>query len=63
MRGCGCDGPDLNYLEDSGGGPDLTVGLFPKLDKVSLLQVNDFVFLKTFLQFILDRGLNVLPAG
>jgi exosome complex component RRP41 len=30
---------DLNYIEDSGGGPDLTVGIFPKLDKVSLLQV------------------------
>jgi len=34
-----CDVADLNYIEDSGGGPDLTVGIFPKLDKVSLLQV------------------------
>ncbi|CAM6012783.1 unnamed protein product [Sphagnum compactum] len=31
---------DLNYIEDSGGGPDLTVGIFPKLDKVSLLQMD-----------------------
>ena len=30
---------DLNYVEDSAGGPDITVGLLPKLDKVTLLQV------------------------
>lgn len=30
---------DLNYLEDSAGGPDVTVGILPKLDKVTLLQV------------------------
>ncbi|KAJ7533228.1 hypothetical protein O6H91_13G038500 [Diphasiastrum complanatum] len=31
---------DLNYTEDSGGGPDVTVGVFPKLDKISLLQMD-----------------------
>ena len=30
---------DLNYVEDSAGGPDVTVGILPKLDKVVLLQV------------------------
>ena len=30
---------DLNYVEDSAGGPDVTVGFLPKLDKVTLLQV------------------------
>uniref|UniRef100_A0A1D1Y642 Exosome complex component RRP41 n=1 Tax=Anthurium amnicola TaxID=1678845 RepID=A0A1D1Y642_9ARAE len=31
---------DLNYLEDSAGGPDVTVGLLVKLDKVTLLQMD-----------------------
>lgn len=26
-------------MEDSAGGPDVTVGILPKLDKVTLLQV------------------------
>ncbi|KAJ0100877.1 hypothetical protein Patl1_06582 [Pistacia atlantica] len=30
---------DLNYVEDSAGGPDVTVGILPTLDKVTLLQV------------------------
>ncbi|RHN68533.1 putative polyribonucleotide nucleotidyltransferase, PNPase/RNase PH domain-containing protein [Medicago truncatula] len=30
---------DLNYVEDSAGVPDVTVGIFPKLDKVTLLQI------------------------
>ncbi|KAL3737378.1 hypothetical protein ACJRO7_026188 [Eucalyptus globulus] len=30
---------DLNYVEDSAGGPDVTIGILPKLDKVTLLQV------------------------
>lgn len=33
---------DLNYVEDSAGGPDVTVGFLPKLDKVTLLQVINF---------------------
>ncbi|GBG88023.1 hypothetical protein CBR_g46394 [Chara braunii] len=43
---------DMNSLEETGGGPDLTVGLQPKLDKVSLLQMDSRlpidVFEKTF---------------
>ncbi|XP_021887530.1 exosome complex component RRP41 homolog isoform X2 [Carica papaya] len=31
---------DLNYVEDGGGGPDVTVGILPKLDKVTLLQMD-----------------------
>ncbi|KAI8023620.1 hypothetical protein LOK49_LG03G02135 [Camellia lanceoleosa] len=30
----------LNYVEDSAGGPDFTVGILPKLDKVTLLQTD-----------------------
>ena len=30
---------DLNYLEDSAGGPDVTVGILVKMDKVTLLEV------------------------
>ncbi|WVY93910.1 hypothetical protein V8G54_032998 [Vigna mungo] len=29
---------NLNYVEDSAGGPDVTLGILPKLDKVTLLQ-------------------------
>ena len=35
---------DLNYLEDSGGGPDVTIALLPKIDRVTLLQVSLLVF-------------------
>ncbi|XP_077229447.1 3'-5'-exoribonuclease family protein isoform X2 [Tasmannia lanceolata] len=31
---------DLNYVEDSAGGPDVTVGILAKLDKVTLLQMD-----------------------
>lgn len=31
---------DLNYAEDSGGGPDVSVALHPGLDRVVLLQVS-----------------------
>ncbi|KAM0050383.1 putative ribosomal protein S5 domain 2-type [Helianthus debilis subsp. tardiflorus] len=31
---------DLNYVEDSAGGADVTVGILPKLDKVTLLQMD-----------------------
>lgn len=31
---------DLNYVEDSAGGPDVTIGILPKLDKVTLLQMD-----------------------
>ncbi|XP_057533675.1 exosome complex component RRP41 homolog [Amaranthus tricolor] len=39
---------DLNYVEDSAGGPDITVGLLPKLDKVTLLQMDSKLPLDTF---------------
>ncbi|KAM1380264.1 hypothetical protein ACFX2I_022014 [Malus domestica] len=31
---------DLNYVEDSAGGADVTLGIMPKLDKVTLLQMD-----------------------
>lgn len=30
----------MNYVEDSAGGADVTLGILPKLDRVTLLQVN-----------------------
>ncbi|KAL0464880.1 UNVERIFIED_CONTAM: Exosome complex component RRP41 [Sesamum latifolium] len=39
---------DLNYVEDSAGGPDVTVGILPKLDKVTLLQMDSKLQLDTF---------------
>lgn len=38
---------DLNYVEDSAGGPDVTVGILPKSTKVTLLQVY-FGFFKSY---------------
>ncbi|KAB2625396.1 exosome complex component RRP41-like [Pyrus ussuriensis x Pyrus communis] len=31
---------DLNYVEDSAGGADVTLGIMPKLDKITLLQMD-----------------------
>lgn len=39
---------DLNYLEDSGGGPDVVVGLHPSLDRVVLLQSDNRIGIDTF---------------
>ncbi|KAG6749589.1 hypothetical protein POTOM_046647 [Populus tomentosa] len=39
---------DLNYIEDSAGGPDVTVGILPKLDKVTLLQMDAKLPIDTF---------------
>ncbi|GAQ84546.1 3'-5'-exoribonuclease family protein [Klebsormidium nitens] len=39
---------DLNYVEDSAGGPDLTVALLPKAEKVTLLQMDSKLPLDTF---------------
>lgn len=39
---------DLNYMEDSGGGPDVAVALQPGLDKVVLLQADSRVGIDTF---------------
>lgn len=39
---------DLNYVEDSAGGPDITVGIFPKSEKVTLLQMDAKLSIDTF---------------
>ncbi|KAL0379435.1 UNVERIFIED_CONTAM: Exosome complex component RRP41 [Sesamum angustifolium] len=39
---------DLNYVEDSAGGPDVTLGILPKLDKVTLLQMDSKLQMDTF---------------
>ncbi|OWM70487.1 exosome complex component RRP41 homolog [Punica granatum] len=39
---------DLNYVEDSAGGPDVTVGILPKMDKVTLLQMDSKLPIDTF---------------
>ncbi|CAI6006302.1 unnamed protein product [Closterium sp. NIES-64] len=39
---------DLNYVEDSGGGPDVTVGYLPSFDKISLLQMDAKLPMDTF---------------
>lgn len=32
---------DLNYTEDAGGGPDISVAIHPGLDKIVLLQMDN----------------------
>lgn len=39
---------DLNYAEDSGGGPDVVVGLHPSLDRMVLLQCDNRISIETF---------------
>jgi exosome complex component RRP41 len=39
---------DMNFLEDSGGGPDVVVGLHPSLGKMVLLQSDNRISLETF---------------
>lgn len=39
---------DLNYIEDSGGGPDISVALHPQFDRVVLLQMDNRLPLETF---------------
>ncbi|CAD6343127.1 unnamed protein product [Miscanthus lutarioriparius] len=39
---------DLNYLEDSAGGSDVTVGILAKMDKVTLLQMDAKLPMDTF---------------
>ncbi|KAM3694867.1 hypothetical protein ACB098_07G086900 [Castanea mollissima] len=55
---------DLNYVEDSAGGPDVTVGFLPKLDKVTLLQVTSenlllFILLSASYRWILSYQLTL----
>ncbi|KAL6618804.1 hypothetical protein ACP70R_033943 [Stipagrostis hirtigluma subsp. patula] len=38
----------LNYIEDSAGGPDVTVGILAKMDKVTLLQMDAKLPMDTF---------------
>jgi exosome complex component RRP41 len=48
---------DMNYLEDSGGGPDVAVAYHPHLDKVVLLQMDNKLPVDTFqavMQLALD---------
>jgi exosome complex component RRP41 len=39
---------DMNYLEDSAGGPDVSVALHPHLDKMVLVQMDSKLPLDTF---------------
>eukprot|EP00878_Enallax_costatus_P038872 GHUV01044360.1.p3 GENE.GHUV01044360.1~~GHUV01044360.1.p3 ORF type:complete len:110 (+),score=34.69 GHUV01044360.1:427-756(+) len=39
---------DLNYMEDSGGGPDISVALHPNLDRLVLLQMDGKLPPETF---------------
>lgn len=39
---------DLNYIEDSGGGPDVVVALHPSMDNMVLLQSDNRISLETF---------------
>ncbi|KAH7651553.1 exosome complex component RRP41 protein [Dioscorea alata] len=39
---------DLNYVEDSAGGPDVTVGILAKTEKVTLLQMDAKLPMDTF---------------
>ena len=38
---------DMNYMEDSGGGPDVVVAVHAKLDKVVVLQMDNKLPLET----------------
>lgn len=39
---------DLNYIEDSAGGPDVTVGYLPKLEKMPLIQMDSRISMDIF---------------
>jgi len=39
---------DLNYVEDSAGGPDLPIALLPKQNKISLIQMDSKLSLDSF---------------
>ena len=43
---------DLNYLEDSGGGPDVVVALHPSSENTVLLQSDNRISLETFEQVV-----------
>eukprot|EP01080_Neovahlkampfia_damariscottae_P011600 gene11600-4843_t len=39
---------DLNYFEDSAGGPDIPIALLPKMNKISLLQMDSKLSIENF---------------
>ena len=39
---------DMNYMEDSGGGPDVSVAIHPNLDKTVLLQMDNKISIDVF---------------
>jgi exosome complex component RRP41 len=49
---------DMNYMEDSGGGPDVAVALHPGLDRVVLLQADSRMSLE-----VLERTVELAAAG
>jgi exosome complex component RRP41 len=49
---------DLNYMEDSSGNPDLPIAIFPKTNKVTMLQMDSKLPLDT-----LEKVLNLAVTG
>jgi exosome complex component RRP41 len=39
---------DLNYIEDSAGGPDLPVAILPQSDKIAMLQMDSKIPIEVF---------------
>ena len=39
---------DMNYMEDSGGGPDVAVAIHPNLDRTVLLQMDNKIGIDVF---------------
>nr|BAD22331.1 putative exosome component 4 [Oryza sativa Japonica Group]BAD22495.1 putative exosome component 4 [Oryza sativa Japonica Group] len=52
---------DLNYIEDSAGGPDVTVGFLTKMDKVTLLQMDAKLPMDTF-ETVMDLAIEGCKA-
>lgn len=48
---------DLNYIEDSAGGPDLPIALLPRYNKVSLLQMDSKLSIDNF-QEVVNMAVN-----
>jgi exosome complex component RRP41 len=43
---------DLNYIEDSAGGPDLPVAILPQFEKVTMMQMDSKLPLDVFEQVV-----------
>ncbi|KAL6848959.1 hypothetical protein ACP4OV_021542 [Aristida adscensionis] len=52
---------DLNYIEDSAGGPDVTVGILAKMDKVTLLQMDAKLPMDTF-EYVMELAIEGCKA-